>query len=201
MLDDKDVAKRLRQAMDETGVSNAKLATNLDMSLQAIGGWLKTGKIARDRLPGIRAALGISIDWLLTGQGSMRLSDTESLLTPQQREVLNLFESLTDRQQKDFLESMREAKRKNEELYFELKSKYEQDQRLTKKKSSKPNASQERRSGKERRRNVQEVDFERRSGLDRRKDKGVILGPGESIEDFFRDEIKKRDDGDDGPTK
>ncbi|WP_166805055.1 helix-turn-helix domain-containing protein [Nitrosococcus wardiae] len=46
----------------------------------------------------------------------------------------------------------------------------------------------DRRSGKDRRQNVHEVDFERRSGLDRRDDEGVILGPGESLEDIFGEE-------------
>ncbi|QBQ56203.1 hypothetical protein [Nitrosococcus wardiae] len=40
----------------------------------------------------------------------------------------------------------------------------------------------------DRRKNVHEVDFERRSGLDRRDDEGVILGPGESLEDIFGEE-------------
>jgi transcriptional regulator with XRE-family HTH domain len=60
---------------------------------------------------------------------------------------------------------------------------------------------EDRRQSGDRRQNVQEVDFERRSGVDRRKDSGIILGPGESLEDLSEDEIKKRFENDHGPTK
>jgi SOS-response transcriptional repressor LexA len=62
------IGRRLREAMDKAGVTNGELAEATGATIQAVGDWLKTGGIARDRLPAIRAKVGCSIDWLLTGE-------------------------------------------------------------------------------------------------------------------------------------
>lgn len=64
------VRRRLRQAMDDAGVSNTGLATFMGVSVQAVGDWLRTGKIASNRFPGICEKLGIRSDWLLWGEES-----------------------------------------------------------------------------------------------------------------------------------
>lgn len=73
MLDNEECREgfraRLRQAMEEEGVSNTQLAEAADVTLQAVGGWLKTGKVSRKRLPAIAKAVRRSADWLLTGKG------------------------------------------------------------------------------------------------------------------------------------
>lgn len=56
---------RLARAMKAAGVSNTDLADAAGVSLQAVGKWLKTGNIARARLPAVTARLGITADELL----------------------------------------------------------------------------------------------------------------------------------------
>lgn len=63
------IAKRLRDAMNTAKVSNTQLAEATDTTVQGVGYWLKTGKIARDQLPAIAKTIRCSIDWLLTGVG------------------------------------------------------------------------------------------------------------------------------------
>lgn len=199
MLDEKDIAKRLRQVMDAVGISNSGLADRMsasgaNTSLQALSGWLKTGKIARDRLPYIRRALGVSIDWLLTGEGPMMLQDTESRLTPHQRSALNLFESLTDSQQEDMIECMTEAKQQNEKIYLELKRKYE-SQPLKTNETTTPTL--DRRSGQDRRQDNKTVPVDFRSGLDRREDKATRISA-ESVYTYVKKKKTRKDVDDSG---
>lgn len=70
MLEDerKKVADRLRQAMREEGITNTALAEAVGVSVQAVGFWLKTGKVSRNRLPQIAKTVHKTVDWLLTGK-------------------------------------------------------------------------------------------------------------------------------------
>lgn len=68
--DKKGLRRRLREAMDEEGVSNKALADTAGVSLQAVGDWLRTGRIGRDRLPSIAATVNRTIEWLLSGKES-----------------------------------------------------------------------------------------------------------------------------------
>lgn len=74
MVDEsKELAARLRIALDATkDVNQAKLAEVVGVSEQAVGKWLRTGKIARERIPVIARALNISLEWFLLGVGAMR---------------------------------------------------------------------------------------------------------------------------------
>ncbi|MBA1446514.1 MAG: helix-turn-helix domain-containing protein [Chromatiales bacterium] len=74
MLDEKplSVAPRLKKAIKESDETNTTLAEAVGVSVQAVGGWTREGKIARARVPAISKALGISVDWLLTGKGEMK---------------------------------------------------------------------------------------------------------------------------------
>jgi len=60
--------------MDQEGVTNKALAEAVGVSMQAVGDWLRTGRIARDRLPGIAVTLNRRIEWLLSGKESDSLS-------------------------------------------------------------------------------------------------------------------------------
>lgn len=62
------IAQRLRQAMDAAEVTNGQLAEATGVTIQAVGDWLRTGKIGRDRLALISKKLRRSIDWLLMGE-------------------------------------------------------------------------------------------------------------------------------------
>lgn len=71
----KAVALRLHAAMREAGVSNTALAEAAGVSVQAVTGWLQTGKIARERIPVVAAKVRCSVDWLLTGTEQMRVRE------------------------------------------------------------------------------------------------------------------------------
>lgn len=51
--------------MKSANVTNAVLAEELGVSVQAVGGWLKTGKISACRLPGIAHRLGQTVDYMM----------------------------------------------------------------------------------------------------------------------------------------
>lgn len=51
--------------------------------------------------------------------------EAQAHLTPYQKLVLDLFESLTDRQQEAFIQEMQQTNRQNDELYKELHKKRE----------------------------------------------------------------------------
>jgi hypothetical protein len=74
----KAVGARLRIAMKETAVSNTTLAEAAGVSVQAVTGWLKTGKIARERIPVVAATVRRSVDWLLTGRGPAQVHEQRS---------------------------------------------------------------------------------------------------------------------------
>lgn len=67
-----EVAERLKKAMSDAGISNTALADAMDVSVQAVGHWRKTGKIARERVSGIAAACRVSVEWLLTGKSEAK---------------------------------------------------------------------------------------------------------------------------------
>ena len=62
-----DIANRMRSSMRTKGITNTALADATGVSVQAVGYWLKTGKVARQHLPGIAARLGTTTEYLLTG--------------------------------------------------------------------------------------------------------------------------------------
>lgn len=49
-----------------------RIADRCDVSDQAVGRWRKTGKVQRENLAPLADELGVSVEWLLTGRGSMR---------------------------------------------------------------------------------------------------------------------------------
>lgn len=63
--DPKKIAERLSLAMKQEGISNAELAEAAHVSEQAVGQWLKTGTIARDKIHLIVRKIKRSSDYLL----------------------------------------------------------------------------------------------------------------------------------------
>ena len=104
--------------MIEAGISNTDLADRTDVSIQAVGFWLKTGKISKHRMARISAAVNRSVDWILTGhdspnnydlregrgyyapdQQSAEFLDALSKITPEERDaLLALMRSMSGRQ-------------------------------------------------------------------------------------------------------
>lgn len=77
--DRKAAAERLRAAMKTAGISNTVLAEAAGVSVQAVTGWLKTGKIARERIPVVAATVQRSVDWLLTGREPARIREQRAV--------------------------------------------------------------------------------------------------------------------------
>lgn len=61
------MAARIKEKMQQKGISNTALAETAGVSLQAVGQWLKSGKISRERLWKIAQYLDNTVDYLLTG--------------------------------------------------------------------------------------------------------------------------------------
>lgn len=111
--------KRLRKAQ---GLSQDQLAAK-------VGGGITQGIIAalekRDsetskHAARIAAALGVSVDALLTGEGPPTEKPAAPALNPKQQALLGLFDGLTQRQQEDLIRELQEKKQQNEELLTEL---------------------------------------------------------------------------------
>lgn len=105
MLEKSDIANRLKSAMERERVSNSELAQLCGVSIQAVTGWLQTGRVSRKHFPAIAHRLRVSVPWLVTGQDetaetempqrTRRLVDSFHLLTPAvQAHVLSIVESL-----------------------------------------------------------------------------------------------------------
>ena len=110
--------KRLRKAQ---GLSQDQLAAKA-------GGGITQGIIAalekRDsetskHAARIAAALEVSVDALLTGEGPPTEKPVATL-NPKQQALLGLFDGLTQRQQEDLIRELQEKKQQNEELLTEL---------------------------------------------------------------------------------
>lgn len=68
----------------------------------------------------IAAALGVSVDELLTDEGQPPANPPAPVLNPKQQALLGLFDGLTQRQQEDLIRELQEKKQQNEELLTEL---------------------------------------------------------------------------------
>jgi transcriptional regulator with XRE-family HTH domain len=105
MLEKADIAERLKFAMQRERVSNTELAELCGVSLQAVTGWLQTGRVSRKHFPLLSHRLRVSVQWLMTGsehdepatlpKKTQRLVDAFHLLAPPvQAHVLGIVESL-----------------------------------------------------------------------------------------------------------
>ncbi len=59
------MAAKLAEAMKNPLIKPAELARACDMSIQAVQGWLKTGRIDKKHLPALAAATGRPLEWWL----------------------------------------------------------------------------------------------------------------------------------------
>lgn len=96
-----EIVDRLFKFMELEGINNERLAKDLDISAQAVGKWQKTGAIALETFIAIATKYGISLDWLLTNRGTMRISaEVVSIakpLSPQQSMILAVTEDFDDK--------------------------------------------------------------------------------------------------------
>jgi transcriptional regulator with XRE-family HTH domain len=90
--DDSDLGERIKRALQDKGETHEALAESLGVSVQAVGKWIRTGHVARKNLVALANALGVSLEWLLTGTGPMypdprQLSDSEVRLIEKYRQM------------------------------------------------------------------------------------------------------------------
>ena len=68
-MKDNSVTGRLWLAMQEKGVSKAELARAAEVTPQAAGKWFKSNSISRESLDACAKRLGVSVTWLINGEG------------------------------------------------------------------------------------------------------------------------------------
>lgn len=67
------LAERIGKAIDHApDVMQKDIAVACHRTVQAVSGWVKTGKVRKEHLPIIADVCGVSLAWLLTGQGPMK---------------------------------------------------------------------------------------------------------------------------------
>lgn len=118
-----NIAARLKSAIAAAKVPKTALATACGVSDQAVTGWTKTGRINKKNLPAIAQALGVSVDWLLTGReppsGSTDAANEEAL-SRQEQIILELFRDLTDDQKAEVVRSLEAQKQQNDTIWEQL---------------------------------------------------------------------------------
>jgi len=95
------IKKRINAAFKENPSLRYKdLAAYCRVTPQAVSKWVKTGEIARDRIPKVAAFFGRRPDWLLDDLSevaeTLPKSPHNGTLNAQDREVLTLLHSLPD---------------------------------------------------------------------------------------------------------
>lgn len=110
------LAQRIRLARRKAKLSQAALAKLLGVQRSAVSNWesVNPAKPAIANLIAIAKAINVSLDWLATGQGSMRSGhdphqdvmavDAEFTDTPHERDLLRAFRSMSHRSQVVFME-------------------------------------------------------------------------------------------------
>lgn len=103
--------------------TDSELARALDTSSSNISTWKKRGGVPLAICEKIAREYGWSMDWLLYGEGSMyrqespntppvaHLAEPADALSPRKKAVLDLFEALSESQQREILHALEDKKR------------------------------------------------------------------------------------------
>ncbi|WP_082061056.1 helix-turn-helix domain-containing protein [Pseudomonas sp. MRSN 12121] len=96
--------------------SDSELARKLDVNRQTLGSWRSRRSIPYALCVSVSEAEGVSLDWLLTGEGSMlrgmSAGKAESPATsPQEEAILALFRSLEENDRREIQSAAEEKKR------------------------------------------------------------------------------------------
>jgi transcriptional regulator with XRE-family HTH domain len=88
----KYVARTIKDRMKAIGMTQAWLAERVGVSITAVSKWTTDGKVARDNVPRVAAALGLTTDQLL---GTSALAGAEAtwpeLVNADEKEMLELY--------------------------------------------------------------------------------------------------------------
>lgn len=121
------VLARIRLAL---GVdSDSELCRHTGVNRQTLSNWRSRDSVPYTLCVTLSEDKGISLDWLLTGDGPMLKGGVmevaqEQALTPRQQAVLGLFNALPDEKQREILSALEDKKRMidMEAEFKELKS-------------------------------------------------------------------------------
>ncbi|WP_262417140.1 helix-turn-helix domain containing protein [Pseudomonas sp. SH10-3B] len=96
--------------------SDSELARKLDVNRQTLGSWRSRQSIPYALCVNVSEAEGVSLDWLLTGEGAMLrggpVAPTASPVTsPQEDAILALFRSLEETDRREIQSAAEEKKR------------------------------------------------------------------------------------------
>lgn len=96
--------------------SDSELARKLDVNRQTLGSWRSRQTIPYALCVSVSESEGVSLDWLLTGEGTMMrgaASETSvgSVTSPQEDAILALFRSLEETDRREIQSAAEEKKR------------------------------------------------------------------------------------------
>lgn len=108
------IAERLRQALDALGLKITEASEKSGIPYRSWQNYLRGERDpGAEALQAMSTRLGISIDWLLTGQGEMLRGAAPGLVTRTSREegLLTLFRELPEAEQREIQHVAEEKKR------------------------------------------------------------------------------------------
>ena len=96
--------------------SDSELARKLDVNRQTLGSWRSRQSIPYALCVSVSEAEGVSLDWLLTGEGEMLRGGSSAptalpVTSPQEDAILALFRSLEETDRREIQSAAEEKKR------------------------------------------------------------------------------------------
>lgn len=96
--------------------SDSELARKLDVNRQTLGSWRNRQSIPYSLCVSVSEAEGVSLDWLLTGEGTMARGISAPVAetvdtNPQEEAILALFRSLEEADRREIQSAAEEKKR------------------------------------------------------------------------------------------
>ncbi|MGV6473551.1 helix-turn-helix domain-containing protein [Azotobacter vinelandii] len=119
------IGERIKTAVESMGLSLKQAAVKCEIPYSSLQNWVGGHREPRpDALITIGSRLGISIDWLLTGEGPMRRGETSAVpvqqvpptveMSPREQALLALWRELGEDAQREIQGAAEEKKRLND---------------------------------------------------------------------------------------